>query len=79
VRTVVGDTTLETPAGRFEAVEIETALPDLAPSLQWTDYVAPGGLAKRVLTDTVERRDDTGTRITPTVTREVYTLTDDRN
>ena len=79
VRTVVGDTTLETPAGRFEAVEIETSLPELAPSLQWTDYVGPSGLAKRVVTDTVERRDDTGTRMTPTVTREVYTLTDKRN
>lgn len=75
VRTVVGDTTLETPAGRFETVEIETSLPELAPSLQWTDYVGPSGLAKRVVTDTVERRDDT----TPAVTREVYTLTDNRN
>lgn len=79
VRSVVGDTTLETPAGRFEAVEIETSLPELAPSLQWTDYVAPGGLAKRVVTDTVERRDDAGRQIERTVTREVYTLIDKRN
>ena len=78
VRTVVGDTTLETPAGRFEAVAVETSLPDLAPSLQWIDYVGPAGLAKRVVTDTVERRDDTGTQIDRTITREVYILTDTR-
>jgi hypothetical protein len=76
VRTVTGDSTLSTPAGRFDAVEIQTSLPDLAPSLHWADYVAPAGLAKRVVTDTVERRDDTGTQVTQAVTREVYTLTD---
>jgi len=76
VRTVAGDATVETPAGRFDAVEVETALPELAPSLRWTDYVGAAGLVRRVVTDTLERRDESGRPLGSVVSREVYTLTD---
>ena len=76
VRTVAGDAPVETPAGRFDAVEVETALPELAPSLHWADYVAPAGLVRRVVTDTLERRDENGRPLGAVVSREVYTLTD---
>jgi hypothetical protein len=75
VRTVVGDTTVDTPAGRFNSVEVETALPNLAPTLHWADYVGAEGLVRRVVTDTLERRDETGRPVGPVVSREVYTLT----
>jgi len=79
VRRVDADTTLTTPAGRFEATEITTTLPDLAPELRWSDYVGTDGLVRRVVTDTVERRSETGTAVTRVVLREVYTLTEHRD
>lgn len=79
VRTVSGDTTLDTPAGRFpDAVEVENRLPDLAPSLRWSDFVAPAGLIRRVVTDTLERRPDDGGPTQRYISRETYTLTDYR-
>lgn len=79
IRRVDADTTLTTPAGRFETTKIATTLPDLAPELRWTDYVGTAGLVRRVVTDTVERRSETGTAARRVVLREVYTLTDHRD
>ena len=78
-RFVEGQTTVEGPAGTFEAVEVVTTLPEMSPSLRWTDYYATEGLVRRVVTDTVEVRGPGGRRQGPAVRREAYELISHEN
>jgi hypothetical protein len=75
-RTVLGDTTISTPAGRYNAVEVRTTSTVGGTITQWSDFYSEAGLVRRVYTDTLERRDDQGTYIGESVFREVHTLTD---
>ena len=75
-RTVVGNTTVQTPAGQFDVVEVQ-ATGNFGESIfQWSDFYSEAGLIKRVFTDTLERRDDDGTVIGDYIFHEVHTLTD---
>lgn len=73
-RFVAGHTTVESPVGTFEAVEVVTTLPDVSPSLRWADYYTNEGLVRRIVTDTVEVRGPDGTRQGQAVQRESYDL-----
>jgi hypothetical protein len=75
-RSVEQYATVETPAGRFESVEIATRLPQDAPSLRWSDYYTPDGLVRRVVTDTLVGRAPDGDLTQPYIIREQYDLVD---
>jgi hypothetical protein len=75
-RAVTERTAIETRAGRFDVVKLETTLPEMAPSLRWFDYVSSDGLVRRVVTDTLERRDEEGAVAGDYLFRESYELTD---
>lgn len=75
-RTVVGDTSIATPAGRFDAVEVKTTHRSGEDTFEWSDFYSKVGLVKRVLTDTLEGRDPDGTQIGLVFYQEVHTLTD---
>lgn len=75
-RSVAGRSTIETRAGQFETVEIATTLPEQAPSLRWSDYIADEGLVQRVVTDTIRQRNDEGLYVGKYLLREVYELED---
>lgn len=78
-RTVVGRTTVETQTRQFNVVEIVNTLPEIAPKLRWSDYIAEDGLIRRVVTDTLEGRDEDGMPIGQYLWREVYTLSELQN
>ncbi len=73
-RSVRGRETTITPAGSFDAVLIESTLPEMAPSFQSTDYVARKGLVRRVVTDTLQMRDPDGTVVGSGTMREEFVL-----
>jgi hypothetical protein len=75
-RSVEQYATVETPAGRFESVEIATRLPQSFPSLRWSDYYTPDGLVRRVVTDTLAGRAPEGGQTQAYVVREQYDLVD---
>jgi hypothetical protein len=74
-RTVRGRETTSTPAGAFEAVLVESTLPERAPSFQSTEYVTKKGLVRRIVTDTLEMRDPDGTVVGSGTVREEFVLT----
>ncbi len=69
-REVVGEETVTVQAGTFRCARVRTRLPDLAPELEWTDYVAEQGLILRTIEMTSERRDSQNNPIGTLVTRE---------
>jgi len=75
-RTVIGDTTVETLAGQFDVLEVQSTGYFGESAFQWSDFYSEAGLVKRVFTDTLERRDDDGTVIGDYIFHEVHTLTD---
>jgi hypothetical protein len=75
-RTVLGNTTIGTPAGEYDVVQVQTTGNARGTKFQFSDFYSEAGLVKRVFTDTLERRDDDGTMIGELIVREVHTLTD---
>jgi hypothetical protein len=76
-RTVLGDTTITTPAGQYDAVEVQTTGSFGDNTFRWSDFYSEAGLVKHVYTDTLEQTDEFNDTITEEViVREVHTLTD---
>jgi hypothetical protein len=74
-RLVIGEERVATDAGPFDAAVIESTIPELAPDLRMTDFVAREGLARRVITDTAEVRAPSGEPAGKAVFRETFELT----
>jgi hypothetical protein len=59
-REVVGVEEIATPAGQFLCLKILTRLPEVAPMLEWYDYVNRYGLVAREIAYTLIRTDGAG-------------------
>lgn len=66
VRTVVGDTTINTPAGQHDAIEVKVISSVKGPTAYWSEFYSGAGLVKRVYADTLGG----------VVRREIRSLTD---
>lgn len=75
--TVTGRTSIETPAGRFETVEIQRESPGLSISI--SDHYGPNGLVQQsVVADSVQFRDANGEQVGSGILKSKTTLIDSR-